>query len=1270
MKKVNKIIPVVLTLALAASVGSLGMFAGCGGGGDVVVSGDTYKPVNHSEGNTYYAAPDVVRGQGDGSYENPYNLYSILSDYSSSKMLQPGDTLLVKPGVYEPYDEAQAATATETTGLDIVIRASGTYDNYITVMNAAYANDGHKYSSDKAVLSFYNNYFNGNLRGVQIYGNYWYWYGVDVCGAGDNGLYIGGSYNIIENCEFYNNRDTGLQLGRADGSMSDISQWPSYNLIKNCTSYNNYDNETYGENADGFGAKLTIGYGNIFDGCISYRNSDDGWDLYAKADTGNIGCVIIYNCLAFENGYLMESQQICNARFVDSNGAATYDKTFDESDTSLYSTRDGDGNGFKLGGGVNEGDVILYNCMTFNNKMHGVTDNSNPGTLMIENVTSYNNGAAINKTKSANNFGAIDYSGSTDSCNNIDVARWDYSYNIVSGVLSVINGNGNTGKDEYRGAVTNSMFTRSGGYYVTDPIDADTYAGDPVGTSYTAAAAADIFEALPSLTLGVDCGEYDSATCTYGNTIHSQLRNADGSINTGDMLKIKDPDSLQVPGVGCDLSKENWSEYTHYEYNALTDFYSAADAEAAMVSHLIYVPVDTDAVFQNFKVVNSILGNDISWTSSDASVLSIGYQIDTTVSNSTSRNVTVYRDATKDVEVTLTAHVDLASGGTVDKDFVLTIKKDNPSIGSIVVEDVEDDTIIVDQYSIYTEPAVSVENGADYNGKLLDSSLYDIETVYSYSDTGAAGTFGEVGSFTSSRAGVYNITKNVTLKSDKTKTGSYTYTIYVASASAPADLDGSFEDYDVSSIITVNRDGFILESGLTNVTGHIYVQTSSTKIESPTAEGVISSEGVIDNEFRATGLSLQYENANTDEYYIYLVLTSKDGTAMSDVYSAHVEVQSISDIAGFNAMLASSNSTTIYRLENDLDFGADGATLQSSQSTFTGLFNGMGHTIKNLSTEQRAIFLNVKGGTIENVKFDNIMIDSADDGSGVDHVAGIIGAMYGGYIYNVAITNLRVAANTQRIGGLIGEVTISSGGNEGITYIDNVSLVNDYSQTMTVTEEDEDGNEITTEDVKYKISGTERIGGIVGFVQAGLADSWNKLYITNCYVNAYITATSGVAGSIVGRSDDRNAKDYLEITNCYTTGIVESTNSGTSRVAGILGYFSGSGVTRIENCVTTVELWFGGESLGASIKNASWIVGGFSATADSDVIKCYAPYGEYNEAYDVSVEIGVELYRTSASWWQGISFDLTDWTLVTSENDESVVEAPYITLNFLGSWEA
>ena len=62
-------------------------------------------------------------------------------------------------------------------------------------------------------------------------------------------------------------------------------------LILNCTSYLNAD-KGY-EDADGFAAKLTVGNNVVFDGCISYYNADDGWDLFAKVETGSIGMVTV-----------------------------------------------------------------------------------------------------------------------------------------------------------------------------------------------------------------------------------------------------------------------------------------------------------------------------------------------------------------------------------------------------------------------------------------------------------------------------------------------------------------------------------------------------------------------------------------------------------------------------------------------------------------------------------------------------------------------------------------------------------------------------------------------------------------------------------------------------------------------------------------------------------------------------------------------------------------------------------------------------------------
>lgn len=130
----------------------------------------------------------------------------------------------------------------------------------------------------------------------------------------------------------------------------------------NCTSYLNAD-AGY-EDADGFAAKLTVADGNVFDGCIAAYNADDGWDLFAKVETGAIGQVVIQNCVAFKNGYVLDE----NGQEVDA----------------------GNGNGFKMGGSSISGHHILRNSVSFGNKAKGIDSNSCPD-IEAYSSTSYNN---------------------------------------------------------------------------------------------------------------------------------------------------------------------------------------------------------------------------------------------------------------------------------------------------------------------------------------------------------------------------------------------------------------------------------------------------------------------------------------------------------------------------------------------------------------------------------------------------------------------------------------------------------------------------------------------------------------------------------------------------------------------------------------------------------------------------------------------------------------------------------------------------------------
>ena len=234
-----------------------------------------------------------------GTQNAPMDLLTAINSISA------GYTIWMEEGTYKAY---------ELYGAPIVIAESnsGAEGAYKTISSI---------NGGTVTIDFSGMAELGSNRGIVLDGSYWHFYDIDICNAGDNGMLLSGDNNIIELCQFYANHDSGLQISRYNTSADTIDLWPSNNLILNCTAFDNKDEATC-ENADGFAAKLTCGEGNVFDGCISYCNSDDGWDLYAKPATGSTGVVTIKNSVAFGNGKLTNGEGSAN----------------------------GDMNGFKLGG--------------------------------------------------------------------------------------------------------------------------------------------------------------------------------------------------------------------------------------------------------------------------------------------------------------------------------------------------------------------------------------------------------------------------------------------------------------------------------------------------------------------------------------------------------------------------------------------------------------------------------------------------------------------------------------------------------------------------------------------------------------------------------------------------------------------------------------------------------------------------------------------------------------------------------------------------------
>jgi hypothetical protein len=293
---------------------------------------------------TFFISPTGNDANSGGIDAPFYNISKAVT------MVSPGDTIYVRGGTFS-YSATILITNAGTPAAPIKLWA---------------------YPDERPVLDFSAMADNDNYRGIRLTtnvtagvgGSYWHIKGLEIYRAGDNGMKIEGSGNIIENCSFHHNRDSGLQIGLGD-SDADIATRVFSNQIINCDSYLNYDPRHGGGNADGFCCKLHPGPGNVFKGCRSWENSDDGWDLYK-----NNYDVTLEDCWTWHNG-----------------------------DPASFNTNSaGNAEGFKLGGDSNfTGPRYIRRCIAFNNRYGSSSDgkayhqNDHRGPIILYNCLSFSN---------------------------------------------------------------------------------------------------------------------------------------------------------------------------------------------------------------------------------------------------------------------------------------------------------------------------------------------------------------------------------------------------------------------------------------------------------------------------------------------------------------------------------------------------------------------------------------------------------------------------------------------------------------------------------------------------------------------------------------------------------------------------------------------------------------------------------------------------------------------------------------------------------------
>ena len=336
---------------------------------------------------TYYASPT---GNGNGNTVN--TPCSFLSGIK--KLSAPGDTLYLLSGQYD-LGNTQIGNLNGTSSRRIVIagydgiNAQGTYPAILDFRTTPYGTRGLQIKSSCTYLHIKN---------------------LTLRYSGKNNLYNEGSNCLFENLDIYGSADTGCQMKNGGNS-----------IIKNVDSHDNFDYETmsgttanFGGNADGFADKQHSGGPNTYIGCRAWNNSDDGWDFFQRASTGN---TIIENCICYMNGapfYDMRNhgRYQTDKSWFDSKVGTTMTDRYGNTITITLEQypNQGNGNGFKMGGNYTNHLLEIHHCFAVGNYARGFDQNNNDGTMWVYNNTSY-----LNQT----NYGFTTAYGTSHLRNNI-----------------------------------------------------------------------------------------------------------------------------------------------------------------------------------------------------------------------------------------------------------------------------------------------------------------------------------------------------------------------------------------------------------------------------------------------------------------------------------------------------------------------------------------------------------------------------------------------------------------------------------------------------------------------------------------------------------------------------------------------------------------------------------------------------------------------------------------------------------------------------------
>lgn len=331
-----------------------------------------------------------------------------------------------------------------------------------------------------------------------------------------------------------------------------------------------------------------------------------------------------------------------------------------------------------------------------------------------------------------------------------------------------------------------------------------------------------------------------------------------------------------------------------------------------------------------------------------------------------------------------------------------------------------------------------------------------------------------------------------------------------------------------------------------------------------------------------------------------------NGNGYTVLNSLGVEGDAIGGAATLQGMAASANLAGYYALGSDIDAsatsgwnsGAGFEPIGNSTTSFTGVFDGLGHTISGVIINRPALDrVGLFGSTVDPV-IRNVGLSSVNI-SGNDLVGGLVGYKFGGDVSNSYATGQVIAglytgglvgANMGSISNSYAAVTVTGDFGTGGLVGYNLGSINNTYATGQVT-----GNNWYTGGLLGGNAGTGSVnnsyatGRVIGHNSAAgglVGGSVDTSSISNSYATGDVSTDVNDAGGLVGYS-------LATISNSYATGAV---TGNAADVGGLVGIqFSGlisqsyaTGAVNGPNAGGTVGGLVGRQNAGGTISSSYW----------------------------------------------------------------------------------